>query len=118
MDRVYTDDQINKEVLQLLLEMDPETNVKEDVYDRAINKFILMETEHLNEEDEQVFPELRKNMNEQELATLEDNLRIAKQVAPTRPHPRAPVVGAKVLQPIVGVLDRTVDAVLGRQIIE
>lgn len=56
MDRVYVDDQINKEMLQLLLEMDPESNVPPDVYDRTVEKFRVIEREHISEEEHNIFP--------------------------------------------------------------
>lgn len=57
MDRVYVDDQINKEMLQLLLEMDPESNVPIDVYDRTVHKFRMIEREHISEEENNIFPQ-------------------------------------------------------------
>jgi hemerythrin superfamily protein len=114
MDRVYIDDQMNKEILQLLMDMDPESNTNPDLYERTIDKFIMIENEHLNEEEDNVFPALREKMTSTELAQLEDDLERAKRTAPTRPHPRAPITGAKILFPIVGTIDRTVDSMIGR----
>lgn len=114
MDRVYLDDQLNKEMLQLLMDMDPETNTNPGLYERTIDKFIMIETEHLHEEEDQVFPALREKMSFQELAKLEDDLERAKKTAPTRPHPRAPLVGTKFLHPVVGTIDRTIDNLMGR----
>lgn len=45
-----------------------------------------------------------------EIEQLETNLIAAKKKAPTRPHPRAPVTGAKVLHPIVGMMDKMTGA--------
>src|SRR5205814_4075693 len=45
---------------------------------------------HVEEEEGELFPELRKAMKRKELEELAEALEAAKKVAPTHPHPRAP----------------------------
>jgi hemerythrin-like domain-containing protein len=56
-------------------------------------KFIVMAESvrhHVEEEEGEMFPKLRKAFTKRELESLGDELAAAKQVAPTKPHPRAP----------------------------
>jgi hemerythrin superfamily protein len=69
-------------------------------------------TEHVSEEEGDVFPRLRRESNRAELLDMASLLRAAKKDAPTRPHPNAPstppanlVAGA-----VAGVVDRARDA--------
>jgi hemerythrin superfamily protein len=45
---------------------------------------------HVREEEEQLFPQLTANMDQEELETLGRKVEAMKKVAPTRPHPAAP----------------------------
>ena len=47
---------------------------------------------HVEEEEKELFPDVRTALGRKELAELGDALEKAKKVAPTRPHPRAPDV--------------------------
>ena len=78
---------------------------------------VLMENvrHHVKEEEQDLFPEVKKKMAAQELATLGTLMEKAKLLAPTRPHPRAPdappgniVVGAGAM-----MLDKARDAAAG-----
>jgi len=53
---------------------------------------VLMESvrHHVEEEETELFPEVRKEIKRKELAELGQALEKAKRTAPTRPHPRAP----------------------------
>ena len=53
---------------------------------------VLMESvrHHVEEEEKELFPDVRKAMGRKELAELGEALEKAKKTAPTRPHPRAP----------------------------
>jgi hemerythrin superfamily protein len=53
---------------------------------------VLIETvrHHVEEEESELFPAVRKALGRKELAELGDALEDAKKVAPTRPHPRVP----------------------------
>jgi hemerythrin superfamily protein len=45
---------------------------------------------HAREEERDMFPQVRKALSPADLRDLGEQLRQAKEVAPTRPHPRAP----------------------------
>jgi len=45
---------------------------------------------HKQEEEEELFPQVREALTRKQLAELGEALEAAKAVAPTRPHPRAP----------------------------
>jgi len=53
---------------------------------------VLMESvrHHVKEEEEDMFPKVRKAMSRSALADLGERMDQAKRAAPTRPHPRAP----------------------------
>ena len=53
---------------------------------------VLMESvrHHVEEEEQELFPEVRKAVGRKELSELGAALEKAKKTAPTRPHPRAP----------------------------
>src|SRR5205807_441542 len=78
---------------------------------------------HVEEEEGELFPEVRKAMKRKELEELAQALEAAKKVAPTRPHPRAPdtppanvIVGvaAGAVDRVEDTGKRTVRRVLGR----
>ena len=73
---------------------------------------------HVEEEEKQLFPALRAVYTEAELKDLGDKVRTTKKAAPTRPHPGAPrdQVSRRVMGPFVGLVDRTRDALSGRQV--
>jgi hemerythrin superfamily protein len=62
-------------------------------HDRFDAKFtVLMENvrHHVKEEESELFPQVRQAFTRTELADLGDALAQAKEIAPTKPHPRAP----------------------------
>jgi hemerythrin superfamily protein len=73
---------------------------------------------HVEEEEKQLFPALRAVYTAQELHDLGDKVRTAKRAAPTRAHPGAPrdQVSRRLMGPFVGLVDRTRDALSGRQV--
>src|SRR5688500_12540717 len=53
---------------------------------------VMMESvrHHVEEEESELFPKVRKALGRKELGELGDALEKAKKTAPTRPHPNAP----------------------------
>lgn len=53
---------------------------------------VLMESvrHHVKEEEQELFPKVRKALSRSALQDLGDRMEAAKAIAPTRPHPRAP----------------------------
>ncbi|MEU9499427.1 hemerythrin domain-containing protein [Streptomyces sp. NPDC048196] len=73
-------------------------------------------TSHVQDEEANLFPQLRAVCSADTLDTLGDKIRTAKKMAPTRPHPSAPDTppANKLLAPGAGLVDRTRDFISGR----
>ncbi|MCB5179781.1 hemerythrin domain-containing protein [Streptomyces antimicrobicus] len=71
---------------------------------------------HIKDEEENLFPALRRNCPQQTLDELGEYIRRAKELAPTRPHPSSPSKppANKLLAPGLGLVDRARDFVSGR----
>ncbi|MFG2120070.1 hemerythrin domain-containing protein [Streptomyces sp. NPDC048710] len=71
---------------------------------------------HVRDEEENLFPMLRRSCSPEALNDLGDKIRRAKSLAPTRPHPSAPNTppANKLLAPGVGLVDRARDLITGR----
>ena len=113
-DRNITDDQVNKELMELLERMQPERDG--ELYDLTVKKFIMVESEHLKQEEVWI-DELRTCLSNNELSDLYDTLIEAKLNAPLHPHswaPSKPSTGANILHPLAGKLDRFVERVTGQ----
>src|SRR5687768_8941347 len=63
---------------------------------------------HVEEEESELFPDVRKAIKRKELAELGEALEKAKKTAPTSPHPRAPDTppGNLVAGPAAAVVDK------------
>jgi hemerythrin superfamily protein len=76
---------------------------------------VLMENirTHVTEEENELFPQVRKAFSPRELKDMAEALTMAKKAAPTRPHPRAPDTppGNLVAGAMSAVLDMGKDAV-------
>jgi hemerythrin superfamily protein len=102
---------IVKWVLAELENLDP----GDERFDAKVTVLIENVRHHVEEEEGEFFPKVRKELSRRDLADLGDALAEAKKSAPTHPHPRSPdtppanaVVGA-----IAGVVDRVSDNVSG-----
>ena len=73
-------------------------------------------TSHVEEEEGEVFTQLRSGLSEDELVDMARAVDRAKSIAPTRPHPHAPSTppGNIVGGAAAGVVDRLRDAASGR----
>ncbi|KAF0979155.1 hypothetical protein FDP41_001498 [Naegleria fowleri] len=106
------DDMMNKEMLRFLEQNEPKSELDWTIFDKCVRKFIQLEQEHMKEEEDDVFPLLRERMNDEELATLEDCLKWAKEHAPTHPHPFEVMTNptAQLVHPLTAQLDAMRDA--------
>jgi hemerythrin superfamily protein len=97
-----------KWTLSELEKMKPE----DERYDAKVK--VLMESvrHHVEEEQGELFPKVRRLLDKQMLDQLGDRVEKAKKLAPTRPHPRAPdePPGNLVAGTVAAVMDRTKDA--------
>ena len=67
---------------------------------------------HVKEEEHEIFPKLRKELDRKRLVQMGELMSTAKKVAPTRPHPHAPATPPAnlVMGAAAGVMDRARDA--------
>jgi hemerythrin superfamily protein len=72
--------------------------------------------DHINDEEQEQFPQLRTHLPEDTLVELKGKVETAKKIAPTRPHPAAPNAELfhKLVGPGVGLVDRLRDKLTGR----
>jgi hemerythrin superfamily protein len=98
-----------KETLARLQRMSPESAG----FDAAMRKVIADVSDHVNEEERELFPKVRKAMSKQELTDMADMMRTAQRAAPTRPHPHAPSTppGNVIVGAAAAVVDTVRDAV-------
>lgn len=98
-----------KWTLSELEKMSPE----EERFDAKVQ--VLMESvrHHVEEEQEELFPKVRKLFDAEVLEQLGERMQKAKKLAPTRPHPRAPdqPPGNMVAGTVAAVMDRAKDMV-------
>ena len=68
---------------------------------------------HVEEEEKELFPKVRRLLDEDLLDQMGERMEKAKKLAPTRPHPRAPdqPPGNLVAGTVAAVMDRTKDMV-------
>ena len=59
-------------------------------YDAKVTVLIESVRHHVEEEEQDMFPRVRKALSREQLSELGDLIERAKKVAPTRPHPKAP----------------------------
>ena len=77
-------------------------------YDAKVTVLIESVRHHVEEEEQDMFPRVRKAMTREQLADLGDLIERAKTVAPTRPHPKAPdePPGNAMAGLVAGLIDR------------
>ena len=77
---------------------------------RSLQQIVLT---HAENEEKEVFPELRQSHSREQLETMARGVQAAESFAPTHPHPRGPesAVGNIVVGPFVAVADRVRDAI-------
>ncbi|MGW1106824.1 hypothetical protein ACWD4E_28635, partial [Streptomyces sp. NPDC002540] len=84
-----------------------------------IHLFVKLRTEvraHVKDEEGNLFIQLRAACGPEVLDLLGQEVRMAKETAPTRPHPGAPSspLASKILSPGLGLVDRVRDFITGR----
>jgi hemerythrin superfamily protein len=85
-------------------------------FDEALRKLETLLADHVQDEETEQFPELRRRIPQEELTELAAKVETAKKLAPTRPHPAAPnsELFHKLVGPGVGMVDRLRDKLTGR----
>jgi hemerythrin superfamily protein len=85
-------------------------------FDDALRQLETLLADHVQDEEAEQFPELRRAVPQEELVELAGKVETAKKLAPTRPHPGAPnsELFHKLVGPGVGLVDRLRDKLSGR----
>jgi hemerythrin superfamily protein len=85
-------------------------------FDETLRRLEAVLTDHVQDEESDQFPELRRRIPHEELVELAGKVEMAKKLAPTRPHPGAPnnELFHKLAGPGVGLVDRLKDMITGR----
>ncbi|MEU8511026.1 hemerythrin domain-containing protein [Kitasatospora sp. NPDC048722] len=101
-----------EELLKRLEQMDTGDAQMNTVLQQLMNEV----ADHVQDEENNLFPMLRRACTPEQLNDLGDKIRRAKSMAPTRPHPAAPdtPTASKLLAPGVGLVDRARDFATGR----
>jgi hemerythrin superfamily protein len=102
---------IVKWVLSELEHLDP----RADAFDAKVTVLIENVRHHVEEEEGDYFPKVRKALGRKALGELGDAMEAAKSTAPTRPHPRSPSTPPAniVVNNVAGVVDRIEDTMGG-----
>lgn len=100
-----------KWLLAELSDLDPE----HERFDAKVTVMMENVRHHVEEEESDLFPKVRKAISRTQLAELGEAMAAAKKSAPTRPHPRMPDTppGNVVAGAIAGVVDRVGDNLSG-----
>jgi hypothetical protein len=93
---------IVKRTLSELDDMDPE----EEGFRAKVTVLIENVEHHVHEEGKDLFPQVRKALPTSDLDDLGAALEAAKEVAPTKPRPRAPSHGVDLSDIVASVTDR------------
>ena len=101
-----------EKVMKQLESLDP----SESEFDRLTRQLISDIRHHVSEEEGELFPRLQQACTSEQLMDLGKKISMAKQSAPTRPHPSAPdkPPANMILAPGAGMIDRMRDALSGR----
>ncbi len=97
---------IVKTTLSELEKMDP----KDERFEAKVTVLIENVEHHVQEEETELFPKVRRALGRSELISLAEELEAAKSIVPTRPHPHAPdeppgnIAAAAVSTPMDAVL--------------
>jgi hemerythrin superfamily protein len=88
---------------------------EDERFDAKVTVLIESVRHHVKEEEQDLFPQVRKAISRTELQELGEQMAEAKATAPTRPHPRSPdePPGTLVTGPVAALMDRGRDAVKG-----
>jgi hemerythrin superfamily protein len=105
----------HKELEQAMKELE-ELDVSSTEFDETLRRLEAVLADHVQDEESEQFPELRRRIPREELVKLAGKVENAKKLAPTRPHPGAPNAELfhKLAGPGVGLVDRLRDMLTHR----
>ncbi len=105
----------HKELEQAMKKLE-DLDVNSAEFEEALRGLETLLADHVQDEETEQFPELRRRIPHEELVELAGKVETAKKLAPTRPHPGAPnnELFHKLVGPGVGLVDRLRDKLTGR----
>ncbi|HYN95629.1 MAG TPA: hemerythrin domain-containing protein [Pilimelia sp.] len=105
----------HKQIERTMKELEA-ADVSSAEFDAALRRLEELLADHVQDEEADQFPELRRRIPQEELTELAGKVETAKKLAPTRPHPGAPnsELFHKLVGPGVGLVDRLRDKLTGR----
>jgi hemerythrin-like domain-containing protein len=111
-DKAIQQEQDGKKLLEQLKNSKP----GQPQYQQALQAFVSAGREHIEFEQNDVFPKLEAAVSREQLEAIGRQLETAKKVAPTRPHPGTPPSSLllKTVGLLVAVVDHLRDALTGR----
>jgi hemerythrin superfamily protein len=91
-------------------------DVSSPEFETALRRLESLLADHVQDEEGEQFPELRRRIPAEDLRDLAGKVETAKKLAPTRPHPGAPnnELFHKLAGPGVGLVDRLRDMITKR----
>jgi len=80
----------------------------DDLYDAKVTVLIENVRHHVEEEEKEFFPEIRKALGRKQLAEIGDALEASRKLAPKKPHPRSPSTppGNLIAAPVAKAVDK------------
>lgn len=113
---VEHDKQEHDEIVQVMKRME-DIEASDPKFMELARKLEAQLRHHADDEESDQFPKLRTHLPAEKLADLGVKVENAKKLAPTRPHPSAPhsELFHKSVGPGVGMIDRLMDKLKGRQ---
>lgn len=87
-------------------------------FDQLVGKLITDVRHHLEEEERDLLPKLQGSLSPEQLSDLGKKVQLAKDAAPTRPHPSAPDTPPAnlIVDTGAGLVDKIRDALSGRDV--
>ncbi|WNG40013.1 hemerythrin domain-containing protein [Archangium violaceum] len=108
IDEALEEHRVAKWELAALQKMSPE----DSRFDAKFAVLVQNILHHIEEEENELFPSLRRAFEQEELEAMADALSLAKRAVPTRPHPRLPdEPPGNLVMPLVAVVDRSRDLI-------
>jgi len=115
-EEVGHDKQEHQEIVQVMKQME-DVDASDPSFMELVSQLETHLHHHVNDEESKQFPQLRAHIPAEKLIAMGQKVQSAKKLAPTRPHPSAPhsELFHKTVGPGVGMVDRLLDKLTGRQ---
>jgi hemerythrin-like domain-containing protein len=113
---VEHDKQEHQEIVQVMKQME-DVDASDPSFMELVRQLEAHLRHHVDDEESKQFPQLRAHIPAEKLIDMGQKVETAKKLAPTRPHPSAPhsELFHKTVGPGVGMVDRLLDKLTGRQ---